>query len=182
MCSKSPARIVPPLRDRTGPAGPAHPRDLRFGVRERTDAAGQVLIEPQTAELAKLAKTPQGSRYRSGGDLLSPFLCQSRQRAGRGGGLAGGGLNRISISSQVLPEFREYERTATVAANAYLSVPVEKYLDTLRREAPGPVWIVQSNGGLLTPEETERLPVRTVLSGPAGGVTGCGLGGRGGRI
>ena len=87
--------------------------------------------------------------------------------------LSAAGLPRISVSAEVLPEFREYERTATVAANAYLAPPVERYLQTLQDEAPGPLWIVQSNGGLLTTDETASLPVRTVLSGPAGGVTGA---------
>ena len=152
---------------------PLIPRNLRFGVKERTDAAGQVLIEPQTAELAELAKTLMGLDIEAVAICFLHSYANPANEQAAAEALRAAGLSRISISSQVLPEFREYERTATVAANAYLSVPVEKYLDTLRREAPGPVWIVQSNGGLLTPEETERLPVRTVLSGPAGGVTGA---------
>ncbi|KLU21911.1 5-oxoprolinase [Caballeronia mineralivorans PML1(12)] len=84
----------------------------------------------------------------------------------------------ISISSEVLPEFREYERTSTTALNAYVGPRMKAYLDRLRDRVrdvgitPEPL-TVHSNGGLLSLPTVERLPVLTCLSGPAAGVSGA---------
>ena len=152
---------------------PLIPRQLRFEIAERTDADGSVIARPDAGELASLAQIllDRGVEAVAICFLHSYANPENEQIAAAAFGAAG--LPRISISAEVLSEFREYERTATVAANAYLAPPVERYLQTLQRDAPGPLWIVQSNGGLLTPPEAARLPVRTVLSGPAGGVTGA---------
>ncbi len=81
----------------------------------------------------------------------------------------------FSISSELLPEIREFERASTTALNAYLQPVVGDYLNTLDRRLAdggfaGEFLIVQSNGGLITSQEAARLPVRTALSGPAAGV------------
>ena len=152
---------------------PLVPQGLRFELTERTAADGTVLERPRPEELEQLAE----SLLASGVDAVAVCLLHSyanpENELAVQEALSAAGLPRISISAEVLPEFREYERTATVSANAYLAPPVERYLQTLQDEAPGPLWIVQSNGGLLTTDETASLPVRTVLSGPAGGVTGA---------
>ena len=152
---------------------PLIPRDLRFELTERTAADGTVLVRPTTAELDQLARSLADAGVEAVAICFLHSYANPENEQAAAAALRGAGLPRVSISAEVLPEFREYERTATVAANAYLSPPVERYLQTLEREAPGPLWIVQSNGGLLTTEETRQLPVRTVLSGPAGGVTGA---------
>ena len=152
---------------------PLVPRGLRFELTERTSADGTVLERPRPEELGKLAESLKAAGVDAVAVCLLHSYANPENELAVKEALSAAGLPRISISAEVLPEFREYERTATVSANAYLAPPVERYLQTLQDEAPGPLWIVQSNGGLLTTDETASLPVRTVLSGPAGGVTGA---------
>jgi N-methylhydantoinase A len=152
---------------------PLIPRDLRFELTERTAADGTVLAGPDAEELETLAQSLIDAGVEAVAICFLHSYANPENERIAAKALQNAGLPRVSISADVLPEFREYERTATVAANAYLAPPVERYLKTLQRDAPGPLWIVQSNGGLLTTDETGQLPVRTVLSGPAGGVTGA---------
>ncbi len=80
----------------------------------------------------------------------------------------------ISVSSQIVPEFREYERTSTTVLNAYVAPIMDRYLGRLAREAGAArLSIMGSNGGALKIERAQREPVHTVLSGPAGGVVGA---------
>ncbi len=84
----------------------------------------------------------------------------------------------VSISSKVLPEFREYERTSTTVLNAYVGPRMSAYFDRLNRKIgelgiPVAPMIVHSNGGLLSIDTAKRLPVATCLSGPAAGVMGA---------
>lgn len=81
----------------------------------------------------------------------------------------------VNISSEILPEIREFERTSTTVLNAYLQPVVADYLDRLEADLKvqgvhGQVLIVQSNGGVMTVEMAKARPVRTALSGPAAGV------------
>ena len=81
----------------------------------------------------------------------------------------------FSVSSELLPEIREFERASTTSLNAYLQPVVGAYLETLDRRLAedgfqGEFLIVQSNGGLMTARDAARYPVRTALSGPAAGV------------
>ena len=90
----------------------------------------------------------------------------------------------VTASNEVLPEFREYERFNTTALNAYIGPLIDGYLARLQaavaeRGYRGPVFIMTSNGGVATADRARRLPVATVLSGPAGGVAAAAdLGGR----
>ncbi|WP_321936356.1 hydantoinase/oxoprolinase family protein [Paraburkholderia sp. J8-2] len=84
----------------------------------------------------------------------------------------------VSISSDVLPEFREYERTSTTVLNAYVGPPMKSYLARLEERVnevgiPVEPLTVHSNGGLLSLKSVEELPVLTCLSGPAAGVVGA---------
>ena len=87
----------------------------------------------------------------------------------------------LSVSHQLLPEFREYERTSTVVANAYLQPVMQTYLESLeartqawRQDSRGTrIFVMQSSGGITALRSAAREPVRTVLSGPAGGVVGA---------
>ncbi len=80
----------------------------------------------------------------------------------------------LSVSSRLLPEYREYERTSTTAVNAYVSPIMSRYLGRLDQESGAePVHIMASNGGAVPVERAIREPVHTVLSGPAGGVVGA---------
>ena len=95
----------------------------------------------------------------------------AREGAGGNGPRAG----FVTASCEVLPEFREYERFNTTALNAYIGPLIDGYLARLQASLSGrgyrrPVFIMTSNGGVATADRARRLPVATVLSGPAGGV------------
>ncbi|MCB0021363.1 MAG: hypothetical protein KDE09_26385, partial [Anaerolineales bacterium] len=80
----------------------------------------------------------------------------------------------ISLSSEILPEYREFERTATTVINAYVSPLMNRYLDRLAAGvAPRPLTIMQSNGGIISAATAGGEAARTCLSGPAGGVVGA---------
>jgi N-methylhydantoinase A len=81
----------------------------------------------------------------------------------------------VSISSEITPEFREYERASTTVVNAYVMPKVKSYISQIREnlKPKDSLWIMQSNGGVISPQTAEKQPVRTVLSGPAGGVAGA---------
>ncbi|MGW4523363.1 hydantoinase/oxoprolinase family protein [Amycolatopsis sp. NPDC004378] len=84
----------------------------------------------------------------------------------------------ISLSSDVLPELREYERTITTVANGYVQPQVNRYVTTLARQlsaggVPGELAILRSDGGLSAADAAASAPVTMLLSGPAGGVTGA---------
>lgn len=84
----------------------------------------------------------------------------------------------LSASSEVLPEFREYERTVTTVVNAYVAPALDLYLSNLRTgliadEVTAGLQVVRSDGGLMSLDAAREMPVHTVLSGPAGGVSGA---------
>src|SRR5262249_41652042 len=83
----------------------------------------------------------------------------------------------ISVSYEILPELREYERAATVVVNAYLAPKAGGYLQKLesaiQSEHGGSLYVMQSSGGIISGNLAAAEPVRTVLSGPAGGVIGA---------
>jgi N-methylhydantoinase A len=79
-----------------------------------------------------------------------------------------------SISSQILPVFREYERASTTVVNAYVSPILDTYINELETKLPNEdIHIMQSNGGSISPSEARQNAVRCILSGPAGGVVGA---------
>jgi len=80
----------------------------------------------------------------------------------------------LSVSSRILPEYREYERTSTTVVNAYVAPVMSRYLGRLARESGAKrVAIMGSGGGMIAVDRAVREPVHTVLSGPAGGVVGA---------
>src|SRR5262249_5899947 len=86
----------------------------------------------------------------------------------------------VSLSSRILPEYREYERTSTTVINAYLAPLMSQYLLRLKQRLEGtrglpprPLSVMQSNGGGVPSQTAAAAPVRTILSGPAGGVVGA---------
>jgi N-methylhydantoinase A len=189
--------------------------DLRFGIEERTASDGEILTSPSPADLQALAaqiasKQPESIAI----SLLFSFANPKNEQA------AAAALKFIgvplSISHQILPEFREYERTSTVVINAYLQPVMQRYLENLeqrarqlkvskeqlRAENEGPrvgqrfsaglrrhkklgafategprrpprIFLMQSSGGITPLAAAASEPVRTVLSGPAGGVVGA---------
>ena len=147
--------------------------DLRFGVNERVSSDGEILQEPSATELRELAESIAAKKPEAVAvSLLFSFANPKNEDA------VAGALSRLgvplSISHQILPEFREYERTSTVVVNAYLQPVMERYLGKLeQRLLKARVFVMQSNGGITALSSAAREPVRTVLSGPAGGVVGA---------
>ncbi len=156
---------------------PLVPDELRFGINERTAPDGSILVRPSDAELSDLCRRIQTSGAESIAiSLLFSFVNpQNEQRIAQA--LVPLGLP-ISLSHVVLPEFREYERAATVAVNAYIAPKVGRYIRELDGAvgnvyANARVQVMQSNGGIISARLAAEQPVRTVLSGPAGGVIGA---------
>jgi len=152
-------------------------RELCFGVNERTAPDGSILFEPSEIELKELCHRIEHSAAEAiAVSLLFSFANpQNEQRVERA--LSRLGLP-ISVSHVVLPEFREYERGATVAVNAYLAPKVGGYIRELedavgRAYENSRVQVMQSTGGIISARLAAQHPVRTVLSGPAGGVIGA---------
>lgn len=83
------------------------------------------------------------------------------------------GVGFVCASCDVSPEFREFERASTTVINAYVGPLMDRYLGQLEEQCPYPLAIMQSNGGLLTASEARKQSVRTILSGPAGGIVGA---------
>jgi N-methylhydantoinase A len=202
---------------------PLVPKSLRFGVNERTASDGEILTAPTSKELHTLAENVAAAKPHSIAILLLfSFANPKNEQA------VAAALNQLtvplSISHQILPEFREYERTSTVVINAYLQPVMQRYLENLEtrclaaskprgaagaphaqaratsyrsehpamerfeaeqrfsaaknapknNEASVPrIFVMQSSGGITALQTAAREPVRTVLSGPAGGVVGA---------
>jgi len=156
---------------------PLVPSELRFGVEERTASDGKILHAASRKELAGLLTKLRAAHPESIAiSLLFSFGNPQNEsavaQACRSLALP------ISVSHEILPEFREYERTSTVVVNAYLQPVVQKYLENLARRAhsskgKSSIFVMQSSGGITALASAALEPVRTVLSGPAGGVVGA---------
>jgi N-methylhydantoinase A len=209
---------------------PLIPAALRFGIDERTASDGEILTAPAAEDLRSLAASIKAKNPDSIAiSLLFSFANPENEKA------VAEALQLLtvplSISHQILPEFREYERTSTVVINAYLQPVMQRYLENLesrsltmstihvvagaspaqvRATSPRPksfeaksltvdtlraagsfsaakrthkkngasasearIFVMQSSGGITALATAAREPVRTVLSGPAGGVVGA---------
>ena len=150
---------------------------LRFGISERTSAERETIQPVDKAELEELLEKLKESGVEAVAlSLLFAFANPENERK------VAQALERLglplSVSHRILPEFREYERASTVVANAYLAPKVGNYLMTLaqsvEREYPDSrLDVMQSSGGIISSRLAAAEPVRTVLSGPAGGVIGA---------
>ncbi|MFN2578873.1 MAG: hydantoinase/oxoprolinase family protein [Pyrinomonadaceae bacterium] len=157
---------------------PIVPSDLRFGVQERVTATGEVLEPLNETDISELIEELRAAECESiAVSLLFSFVnpLHEKQIADRLGRLE----LPISISHQVLPEYREYERTSTVSVNAYLQPLMGRYLSRLEKFGPTAtvsglkLRVMQSSGGSISARVAATEPVRTILSGPAGGVVGA---------
>jgi N-methylhydantoinase A len=179
-------------------------KDLRFGIEERTAATGEILTEPTAVELKKLAQRVAAANPESLAISLLFSFANAKNEQAVAGSLGALGVP-MSISHQILPEFREYERMSTVVINAYLQPVMRRYLENMERALRGQgsedsgqasgsrlpsarlpdkrgaskIFVMQSSGGITALATASREPVRTVLSGPAGGVVGAAATARG---
>ena len=154
---------------------PLLPRNRRYTVLERMGARGDVLIPLDRAEVETLADTLREAGYESiAVGLLHSYVNDAHERLIRDVLVERLPGVMISISSEVSPQMREYERFNTTIANAYIKPLMKSYLGRLaeRLAAEGadcPVFLMHSGGGIISIESAAEFPVRLVESGPAGG-------------
>jgi N-methylhydantoinase A len=157
------------------PPPPLVPEQLRYEVDERVDCEGQVLVPLDLSGFEAILSSLHSSGVESVAvSLLFSFLFPEHERA-LASSLREAGFF-VSPSCEILPEYREYERTSTTAVNAYVSPVLDRYLAHLEGAIlPGvdkeARWrVMQSNGGNISIAEARRAGVRCILSGPAGGI------------
>ncbi|NKJ44411.1 hydantoinase/oxoprolinase family protein [Novosphingobium sp. SG720] len=154
---------------------PLVPRKLRLGVGERMAATGEVLLPLDEAGVREAAATfrAEGIRAVAVAFLHAYANPAHEQQAARILAEEMPGVS-LSLSSEVSPEMREYERFSTTVANAYVQPIVDAYLRRLETRLADmgfacPLYLMLSSGGLTTVDIAARFPVRLVESGPAGG-------------
>ncbi len=161
---------------RQPPPEPLAPRRLRLGVRERIRADGRVEVPLDDASLERAIGRLREERVESVAVCyLHGWRDPTHERATRAA------LERllpgvpVSLSSEVLPQIKEFERLSTTVVNAYVQPALARYLGRLEERLRaagygGPVLVMTSHGGVATIEEIVRLAAGAVLSGPAGGI------------
>jgi N-methylhydantoinase A len=162
---------------RQPPPEPLVPRDRRLAVRERLRADGRVELPLEQAGLAELiagldpeVQAVAVCYLHAWRDRRHEQITAEALRAALPGAY-------VSLSSEVLPQIKEYERVCTTVVNAYVGPALARYLGRLEARLaeagfPRPVLIIQSHGGVATIADAVRLAAGAVLSGPAGGVAG----------
>jgi N-methylhydantoinase A len=169
---------------------PLVPRDLRFEVQERLLADGTVLDKLRADDVVAAADAFAASEPAVEAVavcFLYSFLDPTHERQ------AAAALRErlpgcyVSLSSEVSPEFREYERLSTTVLNAYLGPLISRYVrrfdaEVRRLGLSGTPYINQSNGGVISAAAAAERPVRTLLSGPSAGVSGAAWTARGAGI
>src|SRR6266567_640619 len=163
---------------RSPPPEPLVPRERRLGVRERLKANGEILTSLDAGSLGDaIAAVKQSGSTSVAICFLHSYLNPVHELA------AVERLTRelpginVSRSSDVLPQIKEYERVSTTIVNAYVEPIVRRYLTSLEQRLieagfKGSLFVVLSHGGMAPVEEASRLAAGTVLSGPAGGISG----------
>ncbi|MFL6825125.1 MAG: hydantoinase/oxoprolinase family protein [Bradyrhizobium sp.] len=163
---------------RSPPPEPLVPRELRFGVKERLKADGKIATPLDDRSLGDaIADIRRSGATSVAVCFLHSYLNPVHEIA------AVERLRRelpeisVSRSSDVLPQIKEYERVSTTIVNAYVGPLVKHYLNSLERRLveagfKGSLFIVLSHGGMAPLQEASRLAAGTVLSGPAGGISG----------
>jgi N-methylhydantoinase A len=171
---------------------PLVPCEFRFGLNERIAASGEVIAPLDDGDVRELLRKLRQSGCESVAVSLLFSFAQPRHEQKIAKALLALDLP-LSISHQILPEYREYERTSTVTVNAYLQPLMGRYLRRLTEAAvtgtkPDAgqqrprkqdqksklfLRVMQSSGGSISAAAAAHEPVRTILSGPAGGVVGA---------
>jgi N-methylhydantoinase A len=159
--------------------------DLRLGVTERVVASGEVIEPLNEEELNRLVRKLRNLRVESIAICLLFSFLQPEHEQRIASALSTLDVP-LSVSSEILPEYREYERTSTVVINAYLQPLMSKYLRKLARlwnangnakhkaqNTKDALRVMQSSGGSISADLAAQEPVRTILSGPSGGVVGA---------
>ena len=155
---------------------PIVPRDLRLEVEERILADGTIDTKLDVAEVKNAASYLLEKQCAALSIVfINSYVNNRNEQEAKRAAQEIWPNSHITVSSEILPEIREYERASTATLNAFLQPPVSDYLKTLETSLEkqgfrGQVLIVQSNGGVMNLDRAKTLPVRTALSGPAAGV------------
>ena len=158
---------------------PVVERDRRYEVGERLDERGRVETPLSEGDVRAIAAEIHEQEVESVAvSLLFSFENGAHERRVRELLAEEGVEVSVSLSSQVLPEIREYERTLATALNAALKPVMDRYVGRLAERAaglgiPADLRIMQSNGGIIGSARARETPVNTLLSGPAAGVQGA---------
>jgi len=149
---------------------PLLPRSLCFGIQERVAPGGKIEVRVSAAELRDLIQRLKQRKVEAVAVCLIHSYADPSNEDHVALALQGAGFP-ISVSSRILPEYREYERTTVTAVNAYLIPVISRYLGQLEGDLNrADLRIMQSNEGYISPAVAKTEPIRTALSGPAGGV------------
>jgi N-methylhydantoinase A len=155
---------------------PLIPRELRLEVPERVDAEGEVVVPLDEEAVRRAAR-----RLRALGcealviHFIHSYLSDRHERAARAAAAAEWANDYVTVGSELLPEYREYERGTTAAMNGYVQPVIDRYLRRLAGELGGQgyrrdVLVMQGNGGTMSVDLAARHAVNTLMSGPAAGV------------
>jgi N-methylhydantoinase A len=155
---------------------PLIPDEMVFPVRERVNGHGEIVQALGDDEVASLFRKLKKKKVHSLAlCLMFSFLSDSHEQ--KIASFSEAKDYSVSLSSEILCEFREYERCSTTALNAYIAPLMKYYLEGMGRKVASlgakSLWIMQSNGGIFSVEEASKRPVHTILSGPAAGVAGA---------
>lgn len=152
---------------------PLVPPGRCFEVTERVTHEGVALASPSASELPELAAALRETGAESVALCLLFSFLRPEHEATVAKSLRDAGF-LVSASSEILPEFREYERASTTAVNAYVGPILNRYLGHLESALEGRDFrIMQFNGGSIRADQARTQAVRTILSGPAGGTVGA---------
>ncbi len=152
---------------------PLVPREFCFGLPERISHDGKVLEPLSLDALGKIIRRLKAKKIESVAVCFLHAYANASHEKKVKERLTQEKIH-VSLSSEVLPEYREFERASTTAINAYVAPLMERYLCRLEQELPSSrLRIMQSNGGCISAAAAAEKPVATILSGPAGGVVGA---------
>ena len=146
---------------------PAVPRDLCLGARERVDARGRPVTPLTDREIRRIVRAVRALGAESVAVCLLFSFLRSSHEARLKEAL---GNVPVSVSHEILAEFREFERASTTVLDAYVKPLVSRYLSSLRVSLGRDFVVMKSGGGVASQADAQRRPVDLVLSGPAGGV------------
>lgn len=154
---------------------PLVPRRLRYELPERMDRDGRTVTPPDLAAAQAIARELAGQGVEALAiGFLHAYANPAHERAVAAAIRAAAPQLALSLSSEVAPEVREYERLSTTAANAYVQPLIDRYLGDLEAALAaagfrGRLLLMHSAGGTVAPATARRLPIRLLESGPAGG-------------
>jgi N-methylhydantoinase A len=163
-------------------ADPLVPRQRIYGVQERVDRRGDVVVPLRVERLEEIGRRMSAESIEAVAvSLLWSFVSPVHERLLRewlSGRTTNGDAPFVTLSSELAPVIREYERTSTTVLNAYLTPPVHRYLGKMRaglqeRGHRGAVAVMHSSGGVSSIEEASVRGVSLLSSGPAGGLLGA---------